>query len=77
VILGDDDRENEEFLGFDLDNIEETEERYIRQLDVSLHLAMSARTVSSLLSISSLFDDPISENSMSELKSFSKNMEKK
>ena len=34
VILGDDDRENEEFLGFDLDNIEETEERYIRQLDV-------------------------------------------
>jgi hypothetical protein len=26
VILGDDDRENEEFLGFDLDNIEETEE---------------------------------------------------
>jgi hypothetical protein len=29
----DDDRENEEFLGFDLDNIEEAEERYIRQLD--------------------------------------------
>ena len=29
-----DDRENEEFLGFDLDNIEEAEERYIRQLDV-------------------------------------------
>ena len=26
--------ENEEFLGFDLDNIEEAEERYIRQLDV-------------------------------------------
>jgi hypothetical protein len=25
------DRENEEFLGFDLDNIEEAEERYIRQ----------------------------------------------
>ena len=34
VILGDDDHENEEFLGFDLDNIEEAEERYIRQLDV-------------------------------------------
>ena len=34
VIFGDDDRENEEFLGFDLDNIEEAEERYIRQLDV-------------------------------------------
>jgi hypothetical protein len=35
VIFGDD-RENEEFLGFDLDNIEEAEERYtsIRQLDV-------------------------------------------
>jgi hypothetical protein len=29
-----DDRENEEFLGFDLDNIEEAEERYIWQLDV-------------------------------------------
>jgi hypothetical protein len=29
VIFGDD-RENEEFLGFDLDNIEEAEERYIR-----------------------------------------------
>jgi hypothetical protein len=25
---------NEEFLGFDLDNIEEAKERYIRQLDV-------------------------------------------
>ena len=34
VILGDDEHENEEFLGFDLDNIEEAEERYIRQLDV-------------------------------------------
>jgi hypothetical protein len=34
VIFGDDDRENEEFLGFDLDNIEEAEERYIWQLDV-------------------------------------------
>ena len=34
VIFGDDDRENEEFLSFDLDNIEEAEERYIRQLDV-------------------------------------------
>jgi hypothetical protein len=33
VIFGDDDRENEEFLGFDLHNIEEAEERYIRQLD--------------------------------------------
>ena len=31
VIFGDDDRENEEFLDFDLDNIEEAEERYIRQ----------------------------------------------
>jgi hypothetical protein len=28
AIFGDDDRENEEFLGFDLDNIEEAEERY-------------------------------------------------
>ena len=34
VIFGDNDRENEEFLGFDLDNIEEAEDRYIRQLDV-------------------------------------------
>ena len=34
VIFGDDDLENEEFLGFDLDNIEEAEERYIQQLDV-------------------------------------------
>jgi hypothetical protein len=34
VIFGDDDRENEEFLGFNLDNIEEAEERCIRQLDV-------------------------------------------
>ena len=34
MIFGDDDRENEEFLSFDLDNIEEAEERYIRQLDV-------------------------------------------
>ena len=36
AIFGDDDHENEEFLGFDLDNIEEAEERYtsIRQLDV-------------------------------------------
>ena len=33
-IFGDDDHENEEFLGFNLDNIEEAEERYIRQLDV-------------------------------------------
>ena len=33
VIFGDDDHENEAFLGFDLDNIEEAEERYIRQLD--------------------------------------------
>jgi hypothetical protein len=34
VIFGDDDRENEELLGFDLDNIEKAEERYIWQLDV-------------------------------------------
>jgi hypothetical protein len=34
VIFGDDDRENEEFLGFDLDYIEEAEERCIQQLDV-------------------------------------------
>jgi hypothetical protein len=34
VIFGDDDRENEEFLGFNLDNIEEADERYIQQLDV-------------------------------------------
>ena len=34
VNFGDDDRENEQFLGFNLDNIEEAEERYIRQLDV-------------------------------------------
>ena len=34
VIFGDDDLENEEFLGFVLDNIEESEERCIRQLDV-------------------------------------------
>ena len=34
MIFGDDDGENEEFLGFNLDNIEEAEERYIRQLDV-------------------------------------------
>jgi hypothetical protein len=34
AIFGDDDRENEQFLGFYLDNIEEAEERYIRQLDV-------------------------------------------
>jgi len=34
VIFGDDDCENEEFLGFVLDNIEESEERCIRQLDV-------------------------------------------
>jgi hypothetical protein len=34
VIFGDDDSENEEFLGFDLDNIEEAKERYIQQLDV-------------------------------------------
>ena len=34
MIFGDDDRENEEFLDFDLDNIEEAEERYIWQLDV-------------------------------------------
>jgi hypothetical protein len=34
VIFGDGDRENEEFLGFVLDNIEEAEERCIRQLDV-------------------------------------------
>jgi hypothetical protein len=32
VIFSDDDRENEEFLGFDLDNIEEAEKRYILQL---------------------------------------------
>jgi hypothetical protein len=36
VNFGDDDRENEQFLGFNLDNIEEAEERYIRQLDVLL-----------------------------------------
>ena len=34
MIFGDDDRENEEFLGFDLDNIKEPEEKYVRQLDV-------------------------------------------
>ena len=34
MIFGDGDHENEEFLGFDLDNIEEAEERYIWQLDV-------------------------------------------
>ena len=34
MIFGDDDRENEEFLDFDLDNIEDAEERYIRQLKV-------------------------------------------
>jgi hypothetical protein len=34
VIFGDDDLENEEFLGFDFDNIEEVEDRYIWQLDV-------------------------------------------
>ena len=34
MIFGDDDHENEKFLGFDIDNIEEAEERYIRQLDV-------------------------------------------
>ena len=34
MIFGDDDSENEEFLGFDLDNIEEAKERYIQQLDV-------------------------------------------
>ena len=34
MIFGDDDRENEEFLGFVLDNIEEAEERCIWQLDV-------------------------------------------
>ena len=34
VIFGDDDHENEEFLGFDLDNIKEAEEKYVRQLDV-------------------------------------------
>ena len=33
AIFGDDDRENEEFLGYDLDNIEEAEERYIQQID--------------------------------------------
>jgi hypothetical protein len=33
AIFGDDDRENEQFLGFYLDNIEEAEERYIRQID--------------------------------------------
>jgi hypothetical protein len=31
AIFGDDDRENEQFLGFYLDNIEEAEERYIKQ----------------------------------------------
>jgi hypothetical protein len=41
VIFGDDDRENEEFLGFDLDNIEEAEERYIWQLDVLNDLTYS------------------------------------
>ena len=34
MIFGDGDRENEELLGFDLDNIEKAEERYIWQLDV-------------------------------------------
>ena len=36
MIFGDDDHENEAFLGFDLDNIEEAKERYtsIQQLDV-------------------------------------------
>jgi hypothetical protein len=34
AIIGVDDSENEEFLGFDLDNIKEPEEKYVRQLDV-------------------------------------------
>ena len=34
AIFGDDDSENEEFLGFDLDKIEEAEERYVQQLDL-------------------------------------------
>ena len=34
AIFGVDDSENEEFLGFDLDNIKEPEEKYVRQLDV-------------------------------------------
>jgi hypothetical protein len=34
AIFGVDDSENEEFLGFDLDNIKEAEEKYVRQLDV-------------------------------------------
>ena len=33
VIFDGDDSENEEFLGFDQANIEEAEERYVRQLD--------------------------------------------
>jgi hypothetical protein len=34
AIFGVDDSENEEFLGFDLDNIKEAEEKYVWQLDV-------------------------------------------
>jgi hypothetical protein len=34
AIFGDDDSENEEFLGFDLDDIKEAEEKYVRQLNV-------------------------------------------
>jgi hypothetical protein len=34
AIFGDDDSENEEFLGFDLDDIKEAEEKYVQQLNV-------------------------------------------
>ena len=34
AIFGDDDSETEEFLGFDLDDIKEAEEKYVRQLNV-------------------------------------------
>ena len=34
AIFGEDDSETEEFLGFDLDDIKEAEEKYVRQLNV-------------------------------------------
>ena len=34
ALFGDDDSETEEFLGFDLDDIKEAEEKYVRQLNV-------------------------------------------
>jgi hypothetical protein len=34
AIFGEDDSETEEFLGFDLDDIKEAEEKYVQQLNV-------------------------------------------